>query len=206
MLYLFLAIVALITIIIQMQRPKGRARSTSYPVQQSSTRKLSSTARRKTIAPKTQRMNYFIKQLGPKLRGRYGHKSHYSPEQVKQTIATTGYTAGDDCYALSMFCSEGDFNTYHQSIGESCDYGTMRQEVAEMVPILAGVQSSFDVDYLLHISGTIASHDCYDSSSNSYDSYSDSSSYDSYSDSSSYDSSSYDSSSSDSSSYDSGSD
>jgi hypothetical protein len=203
-LYLALAIALTIAYIIIRRRLKkltqgrARVRSASYPVQQSSTRKHTSTSLSKTITPKAQRMNYFIKQLGPKLRDRYGHKSYYSPEQVKQTIAITNYTAGDDCYALSMFCSEDDFNTYHRSIGESCDYGMMRQEVVEMVPMLAEAQSSFDMDYLLNISETISSNDCYGSDNNSYDSYSDSSSYDSYSDSGSSDSGSYDSGSSDS--------
>lgn len=36
----------------------------------------------------------------------------------------------DVCYGYAMFLTQGEFDRHHQELGEQCDYGAMRQEIA----------------------------------------------------------------------------
>jgi hypothetical protein len=58
-------------------------------------------------------------------------KTHgnYTPQQVRQSIQAGSYSTAYDCYALAMYCNQEDFTTFHQSIGESCNYEKMRNEI-----------------------------------------------------------------------------
>jgi uncharacterized membrane protein YgcG len=73
----------------------------------------------------------YVKHVGPELRNRYGNQPKYTPAQVKQTVRASGYSSQDDCYAFALYCSEDDFVEYHRSIGESCDYNSMRSEISD---------------------------------------------------------------------------
>ncbi len=76
----------------------------------------------------------YVRRVGRVLRVRYGKRPSYSPREVKQMLSEWGYSTGYDCYCLALYCDRTDFNSYHQSIGQSCDYHAMRQEVCAHLP------------------------------------------------------------------------
>jgi len=73
----------------------------------------------------------FAKELGPKLRERYGAQSKYTPTQVVQTIREGRFNVDYECFALSMFCDRLAFDDYHRFFGRACDYDSMRSELAD---------------------------------------------------------------------------
>jgi uncharacterized membrane protein YgcG len=86
----------------------------------------------------------YVKHVGPELRKRYGKQSRYTPAQVKQTVTASGYSSQDDCYAFALYCAEDDFVDYHRSIGESCDYNSMRSEISDSFGFIFPSGSTFD--------------------------------------------------------------
>jgi hypothetical protein len=72
----------------------------------------------------------YMRRLPRLLAADYGAGSHYTPAQVRRTIERAGLNKDYSCYAMSMFSSEGDFNTYHAATGEACSYADMRCEIA----------------------------------------------------------------------------
>jgi uncharacterized membrane protein YgcG len=86
----------------------------------------------------------YVKHVGPELRNRYGNQPKYTPAQVKQTVRASGYSSQDDCYAFALYCSEDDFRDYHRSIGESCDYNSMRSEISDSFGFIFPSGTTFD--------------------------------------------------------------
>jgi uncharacterized membrane protein YgcG len=78
----------------------------------------------------------YVKHVGPELRNRYGNQPKYTPAQVKQTVRASGYS--------SQYCSEDDFRDYHRSIGESCDYNSMRSEISDSFGFIFPSGTTFD--------------------------------------------------------------
>lgn len=68
----------------------------------------------------------YRRELGPQLRERYGSKRHYSREEVFGTVRARGFSEEFDCFALAMYCEQGEFDAYHQEAGLACEYGEMR--------------------------------------------------------------------------------
>jgi hypothetical protein len=68
--------------------------------------------------------------LGKVLQQKYGKQAKYTPAQVKATSQSLGYSADYDCFGIAMYCDRADFTNYHDSIGESCNYESMRSEVS----------------------------------------------------------------------------
>jgi hypothetical protein len=60
----------------------------------------------------------------------YGHSERYTPQQVRRTIERSGMNMDFSCYGIAMFSGREDFNQFHQSSGENCDYDIMRGEIA----------------------------------------------------------------------------
>jgi hypothetical protein len=73
----------------------------------------------------------YIKHIGPELRKRYGVQREYTTDQVKQTVSNSLYSSDYDCYSFALYCSHDDFLDYHRTIGESCDYNSMRSEISD---------------------------------------------------------------------------
>jgi hypothetical protein len=69
-------------------------------------------------------------QLGPYLEKHYGKQKHYTPAQVKAGAQQLGLATDPLCYGFAMYCDRADFVTYHQSIGQHCDYDAMQSELA----------------------------------------------------------------------------
>jgi hypothetical protein len=84
----------------------------------------------KLSTQKRQAVKAYLTKLGPELRTRYGHRDHYTPPQVRDTVLATALSIDYVCWAYLLFCSRPDFNTIHSAAGEVCDYGAMRETVA----------------------------------------------------------------------------
>jgi len=85
------------------------------------------------------------KAVGEILVKDYGKKKYYSPKEVKRASSNSQYPIDWDCWAMSLYTSPGDFKTYHDAIGESCDYAAMKSEMTSA--LTDGVSDSwFDMD------------------------------------------------------------
>lgn len=73
----------------------------------------------------------YAQRLGLVLRQRYGASRYYTPEQVIATIEITDLSPTWIGYALCMYCEQSNFNQYYASLGKTCDYEAMQDEVAE---------------------------------------------------------------------------
>ncbi len=73
----------------------------------------------------------YRKKLGPYLVKGYGKSKNYTPAQVTAGAQNLGLDIMLLCYAMAMYTSRDDFNSYHHSTGQSCDYDTMRGEIAD---------------------------------------------------------------------------
>jgi hypothetical protein len=85
--------------------------------------------RQPRLSKKRMAIRNYSRRLSRSLRKRYGLQDYYTPQQVRQSIQAGSYSTAYDCYALAMYCNQEDFTTFHQSIGESCNYEKMRNEI-----------------------------------------------------------------------------
>jgi hypothetical protein len=100
-------------------------------------------ARSRAAQPGTKRQALYrhLHQVGPELKRRHGAQRHYQPEQVRAVMTSSRsnrYPYNNDCYGYATYCTREDFDDYHRSIGESCDYGGMRQEICQSFDFLPG--------------------------------------------------------------------
>ena len=110
----------------------------------------------------------YAKKLGPVLTKRYGVKMTYSRPQIRSAAQTARLPAGDICYGYAMFMDESDFDAVHRELGESCDYGAMRQDIADVCFSGDADFSSSDVmDYAAESSGFSGGDSDSDSASDS---------------------------------------
>lgn len=87
----------------------------------------------------------YAKDVGKLLVRKHGKKKFYSPDQVKKASFESKYTIDWHCWAMCLYTSPSDFNSYHDSIGESCNYGAMKSEMA--IALTDGASESwFDFD------------------------------------------------------------
>jgi hypothetical protein len=86
-----------------------------------------------------------VKLVGDDLVKNHGRKSFYSVEEVKAANRRQGIGLDFGCWSHATFNSHKDFDAYHQSIGESCDYVSMKAEMLSSVSTAADT-SWFDVD------------------------------------------------------------
>ncbi len=72
-----------------------------------------------------------------------GKKKYYKPEEVKKAHGKSKWYDGLDfsCWAMCTFSSHADFESYHESTGEVCDYTEMKSEM------LSGLSVSTTVDW-----------------------------------------------------------
>lgn len=99
----------------------------------------------------------YIKHIGPELRKRYGGQRKYTPDQVKQTVKNSLYSSIYDCYAFSLYCDYADFVDYHSTIGESCDYNSMRSEISYSFYSIFQSGTTFDACDVIDLSDRIDS-------------------------------------------------
>jgi len=90
---------------------------------------------------KRRAMRAYRRQLGVKLRKRYGREKHYTPEQVRTTAISSNLGVDYLCFALAMYCDRDAFDAYHLAEGEACDYDAMRADIGNTY---FGGDASFD--------------------------------------------------------------
>lgn len=86
-----------------------------------------------------------VKLVGDDLLKNHGKKHFYSVEEVKAANRRQGIGPDFACWSHATFNLHGDFDAYHRSIGESCDYVSMKSEMLSSVST-AGDTSWFDID------------------------------------------------------------
>jgi len=84
-----------------------------------------------TIAPSDQRT--LAQNVGKSLLALYGQRKSYAPALIKSAMRKQRYPTSWDCWALSVFASQTDFDTYHAAISESCDYAAMRGAMLDAI-------------------------------------------------------------------------
>lgn len=83
------------------------------------------------IAPADRRQQ--VRLVGNDLLKNHGRRQHYSVQEVKNANRRQGINPDVACWSHATFNSHRDFDQYHQSIGESCDYVAMKSEMLESV-------------------------------------------------------------------------
>lgn len=95
------------------------------------------------ISPSDRRRQ--TRTVGADLLKHYGRKRYYSVEEVKSANRRQDIGPDFSCWSHAAFNSHSDFDTYHQSIGESCDYVSMKSDMLTSVSTAADA-SWFDLD------------------------------------------------------------
>ncbi len=96
-----------------------------------------------TLAPTDKKA--YGKSVGEILARNCGKKKYYTPEQVKAASSQSKYNIDWHCWAMCLYTSPADFNFYHDSIGETCDYSAMKAEMTSALTDGAS-DSWFDID------------------------------------------------------------
>lgn len=86
----------------------------------------------------------YIADIGKILVKENGKKKYYKPEEVKEAHQKSKWYDGLDfaCWGMSTYSSHDDFNRYHESTGEVCDYTEMKTEM------LSGLSVSPSSDWM----------------------------------------------------------
>ena len=96
------------------------------------------------IAPSDRRRQ--VRLVGNDLVKNYGRKQYYTVQEVKNANRRQGISYDVGCWSHATFNTHGDFDDYHQSIGESCDYVSMKGEMLSSVSNASTDTSWFDFD------------------------------------------------------------
>lgn len=72
----------------------------------------------------------YAEDVGRILVRTHGKQKFYTPTQVKKASSQTRYSVDWHCWAMCLYSSPSDFNDYHATIGESCNYAEMKAEMA----------------------------------------------------------------------------
>ncbi|WP_147383990.1 DUF6559 family protein [Noviherbaspirillum sedimenti] len=86
-----------------------------------------------------------VKAVGNDLVKHYGKKRFYTVQQVKDANRRNDIGIDAGCWSHAAFNSHSDFDAYHESIGEKCDYAAMKSEMLGSVSN-ASDASWFDID------------------------------------------------------------
>lgn len=86
-----------------------------------------------------------VKAVGDDLVKHHGKKHFYTVQQVKDANRRNNIDVDFACWSHAAFNSHSDFDAYHESIGEQCDYAVMKGEMLESVSNTAD-SSLFDID------------------------------------------------------------
>lgn len=79
----------------------------------------------------------------------YGKKKYYTQPEIKRSLERTGNNIDYDCIMYCLFMDHSSFDTYHESIGEACDYIEMK---SSMVSSLTDHASDSWLDFDLDLS------------------------------------------------------
>jgi hypothetical protein len=96
-----------------------------------------------TISPSDRRK--LLQVVGNDLVKNYGKKPYYTVQEVKDANRRQKVDVDVVCWLHAVFNTHSDFDRYHESIGESCDYVAMK---GEMLSSLSNATDTswFDLD------------------------------------------------------------
>ncbi len=69
------------------------------------------------------------KKVGEILVRDHGKKKYYTSAHVKKASQETKQGFDWHCWSMSLYTSPAEFKTYHDVIGENCDYTEMKSEM-----------------------------------------------------------------------------
>ena len=95
------------------------------------------------IAPADRRRQ--VRLVGNDLLKHYGKKRYYTVNEVRDANRRQHIGIDFVCWSHASFNSHKDFDDHHHSIGESCDYVSMKSEMLSSVST-ASDTSWFDID------------------------------------------------------------
>ncbi len=97
----------------------------------------------KSCTPAPSNKKEYISDIGKILVKDYGKKKYYQPEEVKKAHYKSKWYDGLDfsCWGMSTFSSHSDFDEYHKTTNEVCDYTEMKTEM------LSGLSVSSDSNW-----------------------------------------------------------
>jgi hypothetical protein len=95
------------------------------------------------ISPRDRRSQ--VKAVGDDLLRHHGKKHFYTVEQVKDANRRSDISVDFGCWSHAAFNTRSDFDAYHQSIREHCDYAAMKSEMLSSVSN-ATDSSWFDIE------------------------------------------------------------
>jgi hypothetical protein len=97
----------------------------------------------KTCVPSPPNKKEYITDIGKILVSENGKKKFYKPEEVKKAHRKSKWYDHMDfsCWAMCTFSSHNDFDSYHESTGEICNYTEMKSEM------LSGISESNITDW-----------------------------------------------------------
>ena len=75
----------------------------------------------------------------------YGKQKFYSSKQVQNASRQSKQSIDWHCHAMCLFTSPIEFKSYHDSIGENCDYEAMKADMSSAMTDGAS-DSWFDLD------------------------------------------------------------
>ncbi|PUE06719.1 hypothetical protein B9Z51_12270 [Limnohabitans sp. T6-5] len=95
------------------------------------------------ISPADRRQQ--VRKIGNDLLQNYGKKQYYTIEEVKAANHRNKVDFDFVCWSYAAFNSHKDFDDYHRSVGESCDYVSMKSDMLSSVSNVTDT-SWFDFD------------------------------------------------------------
>jgi hypothetical protein len=95
------------------------------------------------ISPRDKRAQ--LKTVGDDLVRHHGKKHFYTVQQVKDANRRNNIDLDFACWSHAAFNTRSDFDSYHESIGESCDYAAMKSEMLSSISTSSDT-SWFDID------------------------------------------------------------
>jgi hypothetical protein len=89
-----------------------------------------------------------VSVVGNDLVRHYGKKENYSVQEVKNANRRQGINVDVVCWSHAVFNTHTDFDQYHETLGESCDYASMKSDMLSSVSNVgdAADTSMFDFD------------------------------------------------------------
>lgn len=95
------------------------------------------------LSPRDKRRQ--VTRVGNDLVKHHGKRRYYTIQEVKDANRRQGIDLDLACWSHAAFNSHGDFDAYHRSIGEACDYAAMK---ADMLSSVSDASDStwFDID------------------------------------------------------------
>lgn len=88
-----------------------------------------------------------IQRVGNDLLQHYGKKRHYTVREVQRANLRQAIPLDFCCWSHAAFNSHGDFDAFHQSLGESCDYLAMKADMLSAVSKTDDAASWFNFDF-----------------------------------------------------------